>query len=408
MKSGDIGGLRAASSAAVLLYMNTKRKSGGTLKAAAVFLVILAAVLGVMDAVIPRDIVRYSWQNEDIGAVFAINKTGDGDTATVSLFGTVPVKKIGYTVYDELMLSPCGVPFGVRLYTDGLVVVGVGDVETENGFVCPAKDAGIISGDIIKSVNGKKCTDIDSFINTVNESTDAINIVYTRSGSEASTIIKPAVCSDGVKRVGMWLRDSTAGIGTLTFVNPVTGAFAGLGHGICDGDTGALMPLSRGIIADVEISGVTKGTAGMPGELIGSFKTGKIGVMTQNTESGVFGMLTELPTLSAPMKVGLKSEVSEGPATILCTVDNTGVKEYDVVIENIRRGASDTKNFTVRIVDPDLLSKTGGIVQGMSGSPIIQNNKLIGALTHVLINDPTRGYGIFIENMFVKMPELLK
>ena len=203
------------------------------------------------------------------------------------------------------------------------------------------------------------------------------------------------------------MRDSASGIGTVTFVDPESGLFGGLGHGVCDGDTGALVPLSRGSVLSVDLKGAVRGECGKPGELRGSFTGKRLGAVVTNSECGVFGILAKAPeTPYAPMPVATAREVKEGSATVLCTLDGEGIREYAVEISHIDHSARPTKSFTVRVTDPALLEKTGGIVQGMSGSPIIQNGKLVGAVTHVLINDPTTGYGIFIENMLNQMGNL--
>ena len=198
----------------------------------------------------------------------------------------------------------------------------------------------------------------------------------------------------------MWVRDSTAGIGTLTFYDQKSQCFGGLGHGICDADTYELMPLRTGDILPVTISGVTKGMRGTPGELRGYFSDDEaIGSLGANTSCGVFGMLEQEP-VGTVTQIGLKQSVQTGEVQILTTIDNEGPKYYSAVLESINyHGDQEGKNFVLRITDSKLLEKTGGIVQGMSGSPIIQNGKLIGAVTHVFVNDPTRGYGIFAENM---------
>ena len=203
-------------------------------------------------------------------------------------------------------------------------------------------------------------------------------------------------------QVGMWVRDSTAGIGTMTFYEPSSGAFGGLGHPICDIDTGSVIPISSGEIVDVKINNVKKGYEGVPGELQGSFISGDaIGILNKNNKYGVFGSLLIKPDTSKAIPMGLKQDVRVGEATILTTVDGTIPKEYSISIEKIDYRNNDTaKNMVIKITDKELLEKTGGIVQGMSGSPIIQDGKLVGAVTHVFVNDPSKGYGVFTENMY--------
>jgi stage IV sporulation protein B len=222
-----------------------------------------------------------------------------------------------------------------------------------------------------------------------------------RAGKEYKIKFKPKYSeSDKKYTIGLWLKDSGAGIGTITYVMP-DGSFGGLGHGICESETGELTPIASGSVLDVTINGLTKGQRGIPGELKGYFNSSKIGALYKNTEVGVFGVLAEIPQAitTKSYALGLKNDLKEGKATIICTLDDNERKEYSIEIFNINRNAQGNKCFSIKITDPDLLAKTGGIVQGMSGSPIIQNGKLVGAVTHVLVNDPTSGYGIFIENM---------
>ena len=186
----------------------------------------------------------------------------------------------------------------------------------------------------------------------------------------------------------------------MTFIVPDDNTFGGLGHGVCDTDTGVLMPFDKGNVCDVNISGVARGKAGTPGELRGFFANNETGVLYKNTVCGVFGRFSSLPkNAQPPIPIGLKGELVEGHAEVICTTAENSPTVYDIEIVKINRDSGENKNFIVKVTDERLLEKTGGIVQGMSGSPIIQNGKLVGAVTHVLINDPTRGYGIFIENM---------
>jgi stage IV sporulation protein B len=196
------------------------------------------------------------------------------------------------------------------------------------------------------------------------------------------------------------VRDSGAGIGTVTYIKEDTLAFGGLGHGICDGESGALIPIARGSVMDVTVGGIKRGAVGAPGELRGHFAASRIGTLMQNTACGVFGTLTDCPAAPAgTLPIGFKEELHDGAATLWCTLDDHVTRSYGVEISDIHRNATGNKCFTVTVTDMELLAKTGGIVQGMSGSPIVQDGRLVGAVTHVLIGDPTTGYGIFIENM---------
>ncbi len=319
------------------------------------------------------------------------------------LFDILPLKNVDVNYYKNIKLYPGGMPFGVKFFTEGVLVVGFSDVVTKNGKINPAYDAGLRTKDVITKIDGKKIESLDTLISAIETGGGKdLTITYLRDGKEYSTTVKPALSSEENKyKTGMWIRDSGAGIGTVTFIDPRTCEFAGLGHGICDVDTGELMPISRGSVMNVTINGISKGISGTPGELKGYFGADKIGTLQGNTDCGVFGAFSSLPE-NIPedaLPIALSDEITTGPAYIWCTLSNNKVCKYSVEITAINKRASDTKNFSVKVTDPALIAESGGIVQGMSGSPIIQNGKIIGAVTHVLINDPTSGYGIFIENM---------
>ncbi len=311
----------------------------------------------------------------------------------------------------ELKLSPGGMPFGVKFFTEGVSVVGFCDVEV-NGQACnPATNAGLRPKDIIVKVNGETLSGAAQLTEAIeNCNGKELTLLCRRAGRDFEVKLTPVYSKEeGRYKTGIWVRDTGAGIGTVTFIIPETGAFAGLGHGICDADTGALIPIKRGAVSDVTISSVVRGAAGAPGELKGYFNAGKVGSLLGNSSCGVWGVFSEVPECAEePMQIALRDELQEGDAYILSTLDNNKICRYDVKISNINREATTSKCFTVTITDPDLLACSGGIVQGMSGSPIIQNGKLVGAVTHVLINDPTVGYGIFVENMLVNLPVLAR
>lgn len=311
----------------------------------------------------------------------------------------------------NLSLIPGGMPFGVQLMSDGVVVVGVGDVKSGGRSVSPARDAGIAEHDVIIKINGKKISGVAELADTVNEcGGSAVELVVRRGEGELTFKVTPVICDeDGRYRVGLLIRDGTAGIGTVTYIDPKTGSFAGLGHGICDIDTGEIVPVTRGCVVNVEISGVVRGKPGSPGELQGYFSSGKVGTLFDNKNCGVFGVFCSIPknTACSAVPVAASEEVCDGDAEILCTVGNDGIGRYKVRLSNVDRTGKGVKNFVVTVTDPALIERTGGIVQGMSGSPIIQNGKLVGAVTHVLVNEPCRGYGIFITNM-LKEAEKIK
>ena len=324
----------------------------------------------------------------------------------------LPITEASAASVSDVRLLPGGMPFGVKFSTEGVLVVGFCDIDAEGGTVNPAYAAGLRVRDVITSVNGKQVADAAQFGSMVSGAgNQALTLTYTRGGKSHTATLTPArSVSENRYKTGLWVRDSGAGIGTVTYIVPSTGAFGGLGHGICDGESGTLVSMTRGVVSDVTVSGVQKGVSGKPGELKGYFGAEKTGTLLKNTDCGVFGVFSHIPTCS-PMQalpIATPAEVKEGEAYIFCTLDGGKPCKYSVNISQIDRSATGPKCFTVKVTDPALIAKTGGIVQGMSGSPIIQNGKLIGAVTHVLINDPTTGYGIFITNMLAQMPELMK
>jgi stage IV sporulation protein B len=307
---------------------------------------------------------------------------------------------------DELKsmrLYPGGTPFGVKFMTEGVLIVGFCDVDTASGRTNPSSAAGLSVGDRIIAVNGKRICGLGELSRIVESSGGkSISLTYRRGGNEHTATLTPAYSlSEGCYKTGAYVKDNGAGIGTVTYIVPNSLEFGGLGHGICESDGGKLVPISRGAVVNVGIDGVEKGKSGTPGELRGHFKSGKSGSLLQNTDCGVFGVLATLPEglPCEPLYLGLRDEVKEGRAYIWSTLEGSTPKRYEIEISNIDRSAAAGKCFSVKVTDKALIDASGGIVQGMSGSPIIQNGKLVGAVTHVMINDPTAGYGIFIENM---------
>lgn len=300
---------------------------------------------------------------------------------------------------DEVYVG--GMPFGVKFFTDGIVIVGFTEIETAEGTKNPAYDAGLRVNDVITEINGSDVNSSVELAKMIEEADGQVEVTFIRGKNKKSTMLEPFVSTtDGKKKTGMWIRDTTAGIGTITYIIPKTGEFVGLGHGICDMETGELLKMERGTVVDVQISGITKGKSGTPGELKGIFTSEKSGVLTKNTVCGVYGCLNEIPYALIPediIKIAESDEVHTGDAVIWCTLDGNIPHKYKIKIDEIHR--SENRSFSITVTDHELLEKTGGIVQGMSGSPIIQDGKLIGAVTHVLVSEPEKGYGIFIENM---------
>lgn len=299
---------------------------------------------------------------------------------------------------------PVGRAVGIKLFSDGVLVVGFSAVPTDNGSAVPAKECGLREGDIITHINSEEVDTIEQVQSLLQGlEGDKMSIRCLRGEKQLQMTAQAVKCSDdGEYKLGAWIRDSMAGIGTMTFYDPETNTFGALGHGINDVDTCQLMPLQSGGIMEASVTQVQKGVKGSPGQLKGAFENSDMGSLWANTEEGVFGTLTEKELVEgmSPMEVAEPAEVQVGPATILSNISGETVEEYTVEITKVILAEDgDTRDLMLTVTDPVLLEATGGIVQGMSGSPILQNGKIIGAVTHVLVNDPTRGYGIFIDNM---------
>lgn len=326
-------------------------------------------------------------------------------TAGIMLFGKIPIKEIEYSERHHTLVMPGGMSIGMSIYADGALVVGLGSI-SENNNVCPAAEAGIKPGDVITAVNGQEVTNSKQLGELCGGKGDAIQLTVRRNGQTADYTVSPAY-DDAAEayKVGMWVRDSSSGIGTLSFCNMETGSFGALGHPVTDIDTGSIIPVKSGNVIASSVIGVSAGSRGIPGEIIGSFslKGRKIGKIEINDKFGIYGSVVEMPVnhiYPEGLPAAFTDEIHEGEAEILSTIDENGVRSFSCrIIKVYAHGESQGKNMVIEVTDPELIKKTGGIVQGMSGSPIIQGGKLVGAVTHVLVNDPTRGYGIFIENM---------
>ena len=305
------------------------------------------------------------------------------------------------TLAQAKQLIPVGRAVGIKLYSDGVLVVGLSGVETQTGKQSPGKACGLKAGDVITHINGSEVDTIEQVQKLLAQAEgERLTIRAERGEKSVQLTAQPVENADGVSQLGVWLRDSMAGIGTVTFYDPASGTFAALGHGINDVDTAALMPMESGAIMPAAVSDVKKGLPGQPGELHGEFDlSSELGELRANTERGIFGAAGELEVTGQPMEIASRSEVKTGPATILSNVRGEQVEEFTVELLCVDQSSTGNRNMLLKVTDPELLELTGGIVQGMSGSPIIQDGKLVGAVTHVLVNDPTRGYGIFIENM---------
>lgn len=323
---------------------------------------------------------------------------------TLRLFGVVPVKTVRTVEQARRTVSVQGTPFGVKMFADGALVVAFSDQYTALGTENPAKEAGLRLGDLIVSAGGQPVRNNEELAAAIAAAGGAaIEIVYTRDGETCTTTLAPVADRDtGTWRAGVWVRDSSAGIGTLTFTDPEAGSFAGLGHAVSDADTGTAFTLLSGEIVAVAVTGVQKGAAGAPGALRGEFAGDTLGTIAANDATGVYGRWQGAHSGTA-MPIAYPQEVAPGPAEILATVDGGAPRRYAVEIERVNLTAADpNRNLLIRVVDDALLQTTGGIVQGMSGSPVLQDGRLVGALTHVLVNDPVCGYGIFADTMLTR------
>ena len=325
-------------------------------------------------------------------------------TMQVDLFGFIPFKQTAVSVIQEKKVVPLGLPVGIYVQTDGILVIDTGNFISENGKrISPAKNL-LLPGDYIYKVNEEVVTNKNELMNQIEEYNGKSMILNVRRENDFYNIeVQPQKDKSGEYKLGIWVRDNAQGIGTLTFVDE-NGYFGALGHGINDIDTTNLMEMKNGGLYKADIISISKGEKGSPGELTGVIAYSnkyKLGEIQQNTSKGIYGMLEpdEIPVSQQAVSIALKQEIEKGEAQILCTLStepelfNVEITDVHQENDNINRG------LELKVTDERLLETTGGIVQGMSGAPIIQNGKLIGAVTHVLVNDPTRGYGIFIENM---------
>ena len=324
---------------------------------------------------------------------------------SVNIFNDIPLKEINVNIVPKVEVVPLGNAIGLKLYTDGVLIVGMSEIEGQK----PYENLDIKEGDRIISINNKKIENTEDLVEIINnEKGKEVSMRYERQDEEKEVTITPVKTLDDKYKLGLWVRDAAAGVGTATFYIPSTGTFAALGHGITDADTGELIEIADGEFVTTNIVSIKKGLKGTPGEIKGSIESGiKIGEVSQNTKFGVFGKLNNVSMLNTnleKMEVANRSEIKLGKAQIVCEL-TTGQKEYyDIEIQKINiNNNNDNKSMYIKITDEKLLKKTGGIIQGMSGSPIVQDGKFIGAVTHVLVSDPTSGYGVFADMMLKQM-----
>lgn len=335
-------------------------------------------------------------------------KSGNGGSFVMAckLFGLINLKNVKIDVVDKEYVIPCGMPIGIYIQTDGVLVIGTSVVNAMDGMNYEPSYKLVKSGDYIVGVNGTKINNKNELISLINQDgANSIVLNIRRSGELIDVKIEPVQTTPDEYKLGVWVRDNTQGIGTLTFIDK-DAEFGALGHGINDVDTSTLMELKSGSLYHTNIVSIIKGEKGVPGELTGTIDYDKkniLGEINRNTTEGIFGIsekiLSQYDKDRSMMEVGLKQDVKVGPAHIRCNVEGE-IKDYDVEIIEVNTGENNVnKGIVLKVTDERLLNVTGGIVQGMSGSPILQNNKIIGAVTHVFIQDSTKGFGIFIENM---------
>ncbi|WP_243450230.1 SpoIVB peptidase [Desulfosporosinus sp. Sb-LF] len=325
------------------------------------------------------------------------------------LFGIFPLRSGEVEVMTPMKLIPGGQSIGVTLQTKGVMVVGQAPVVDKSGKkTFPAKEAGIEVGDILLKIDNQEVRtdqDVSNAVHIAGEQKGKTNVLFKHQDQIIEKIIKPIFCVEtGRYRMGLFVRDEAAGVGTLSFLDPVSKQYGALGHVITDADTNQKIEVSNGKVMASTIYAIEKGKRGHPGEKIGSFVSNSMfnGTIEKNTLTGIFGTMSGQitnPYFKEAIPVGWEADVKVGPAKIYTVIQGEKIEEFDINIDRIMHNRTDSKNMIVRVTDPRLLEATGGIIQGMSGSPIIQDGKIIGAVTHVFVNDSQRGYGVFIQNM---------
>lgn len=388
-------------------------------KAIRIFDVILfficVVIFGVIiwgNAALPSGVVTYDGNSEPLAKVFTYTGKStslavDKQTATprrenLKLFGIIPVKEVTVTEKAEQKVMVSGEVFGIKLYTDGVIVVGIQEVQTDSGKKSPSGSAGIEVGDIIVAIDGENVYTSDQVQSILGANNGGSFEVKIKRGERyRDYTVTPVYCErEGCYKAGMWVRDSTAGIGTITFYNKQSGIFAALGHQINDIDTKEIMPMLDGEAVKATVSKIEKSTRGTTGSLECDFTNQTLGKLLRNTDCGIYGAYAEISECAKEYPVAAIQEVKKGKATLISTVEKGQPKEYEIEITHIGFNENNReKNMIVKVTDKDLIDKTGGIVQGMSGSPIIQNGKLVGALTHVIVGNPQKGYAVFAQTM---------
>lgn len=401
-----------------------------------VFLLCIIFIYTLVIQNIPDELVIFEGENISLKTLLGINIQGENSKTLetsassneeigenvgnskleVSLFDNFKLKDIEVSVLPRTTVIPVGNIAGVKLYTNGVLVVGMSEIEGEdNQKYKPYENTGIEEGDTIIKINDKEIANTEQLVETVNLSKgEEIKIEYIHEEETKECSITPVKTSADEYKLGLWVRDSAAGVGTVTFYEPSTKTFGALGHGITDIDTNELINIASGEFVTTRILNITKGEDGNPGKLQGTIENQKnIGTISKNTRFGIYGKVDNLSSLnidtSKEMEVALREEIQTGKATILCSLDNEKPQEYEIEIEKIYlENNYDNKSMKIKVTDEKLLQKTGGIIQGMSGSPVIQNGKFIGAVTHVLVNNSQEGYAVFGDIMLKQSKEVQK
>ena len=395
----------------------------------AIFLCLLLCIYVYICAIdaIPEKIIIFEGEDLNIKKIFGISieekndqssilTSADGNSndiinnnkenLEVKLFN-FNVKNIDVSIIEKTQVIPIGLVSGIKLYTSGALVVGMSEIKgLDNQKYKPYEGSGIEEGDTIIQIGENEINNANDLINVVNQSNgEELNITYLRNGKKEETSIRPLQTGENEYKLGLWVRDSAAGIGTMTYYEPKTGNFAALGHGISDIDTGELIDVGNGEFITTKVLSIIKGENGTPGKIQGSINDqSQIGIITKNSVFGIYGKVTDISKVNANsgnlMDVALRKEIQLGKATMLCSLDGKNVEEYEIEIEKIYLNNDyDNKSMLIKVTDERLIEKTGGIIQGMSGSPVIQNGKFIGAVTNVLVSDPTQGYVVFGDIM---------
>lgn len=392
-----------------------KSKINRAIKIFDTFLAIVCAIIFTFVAIgeylMPSKVITYDNENRELSSLFSysddlkIQSVNSGATLsaneTIKLLGVVPVKNVSVTCKTPQTVYASGEAFGIKLYTDGVIVVGTQAVDVDDGKrVNPAEEAGIEIGDIIVSINNTNVYTSNDVIDILNDNNGKPYKIKVKRDDRYKTFTLTPIYSnkEGCFKAGMWVRDSTAGIGTITFYNPQSKTFAALGHQINDVDTKEIMPMLEGEAVGARVTGIQTASSGTTGSLICDFSSNSIGSLRENTSCGVFGKYSKMDSHAKPYVVASPNEIERGNAKIITTIAEEP-EEFDIEITYVNYNTDGEKDIVFKVTDKELIEKTGGIVQGMSGSPIIQNGKLIGAVTHVIINSPKRGYAIFAQTM---------